>query len=133
MTDEEFIKSVETCTISHEDFGHPQHIRLGWLYVTQNSLTDAINMCCKSLKRLSGHHGARHKYHETITWIYMLLIADRQARNHSDDFESFRRENTDLFTAKPPLHEHYYSKDIIECDLARAQFVMPNLNAINLL
>lgn len=125
MTDEEFLSAVECCTISKSDFDHVAHLRLGWLYITRYPLAEAINRCIESLQRLGTHHGVRHNYHETITWTYLLLVADRQTRQPQESFEAFRTANDDLFTAQPYAHDQLYSKATIESDLARTRYLLP--------
>lgn len=125
MTDDEFLRAVEGCSISKEAFDHTAHLRLAWIYITRHPLADAIKLCVESLQRLGTHHGVRQNYHETITWTYLLLVADRQTRQPQDNFEAFRAANDDLFTAQPYAHDQLYSKATIESDLARSHYILP--------
>jgi hypothetical protein len=64
-------------------------------------------------------------YHETITWAFLLLIAERQARTPANTWEAFAAANRDLLSWKPSVLERYYAKDVLQSELARRVFVMP--------
>ena len=66
-------------------------------------------------------------YHETITWAFLLLIAERLAANPCQHWEPFAAANQDLLVWKPSILERYYSKELLASDLARRTFLMPDL------
>ena len=72
------IERFENGNISAEEFDHEAHLYVGWLYVTEFELSDAIARFERALKRLTAKLGVPDKYHATITWFFMLLIAERR-------------------------------------------------------
>ena len=62
------------------------------------------------------------KYHDTITWFYMLLIAERHKSD--EDWEDFRSANTDLF--ERDLLTRYYTRECLASEDARTRFVLPD-------
>ncbi|NVJ70402.1 MAG: hypothetical protein HWE08_08620 [Alphaproteobacteria bacterium] len=128
MTDDQFMSAFEDATLDPNLFDHEAHIRMGWLYVTRYPLTEAIDRFASSLKRLTKALGAEAKYHETITWFYMLLIADRQALCTAKSFDGFLAANTDL-VGKPSVLTRYYHPKTLASVRARTHYVLPDMVA----
>ncbi|MBY0494697.1 MAG: hypothetical protein K2Y23_10815 [Cyanobacteria bacterium] len=62
-----------------------------------------------------------------MTWVFLLIIAERQARESPETWEAFAAANPDLLVWKPPVLQRYYSKEWLASDLARRTFLMPDL------
>lgn len=122
MDDREFVEAFEACTLPPGEFCHRSHVRLGWLYLRQTSLLEALPRFIENLRRYASSLGAAGKYHETITWAYMVLIHERMQRGGERSFDEFAEANRDLFG---PILERYYSPALLASDLARSTFVMP--------
>ena len=102
-------------------------MRLAWIYLSDYALLEAIERFTQSLRRLAAHCGAPGKYHETITWAYLLLIHERKQRvDASCGWESFRAANADLLAWNPSILERYYAPQTLRSDLARRIFVLPD-------
>ena len=98
-----------------------------WIYLGNHSLIDAIDRFTQSLRRFAVHCGVPEKYHETITWAYLLLIHERMQRADAPcGWESFRAANVDLFDWKPSILERYYAPHTLRSDFARRIFVLPD-------
>jgi len=127
MKDREFVAAVESCAVSCSEFGHAKHVRLAWIYLSSHSLLEAIDCFTRSLQRFAAHCGAPDKYHETITWAYLLLIHERMRRDDAPSaWEGFRAANADLFDRRPSILERYYEPLTLSSDLARRVFVLPD-------
>ncbi|MGE5616448.1 MAG: hypothetical protein ACM3X5_05995 [Bacillota bacterium] len=127
MSDREFIDSVERCTLAGAAFHHADHVRLAWLYLNEAPLLEALDRFTTTLRRFAAHHGVPGKYHETITWAYVLLIHERMKRASSPaPWESFRTANADLFEWKPSVLERYYDRATLASEFARRVFVLPD-------
>ena len=70
--------------------------------------------------------GVPGKYHDTITWFYLLIIAERRNRDGGDDWPTFRRANDDLFSRDDNVLGRYYSKELLASDEARNNFILPD-------
>ena len=66
-------------------------------------------------------------YHETITWAFLLIVAERLAREPAETWDAFAADNADLLSWQPSILDRYYSKELLGSALARATFVMPDL------
>jgi hypothetical protein len=123
LSDREFIAAMEDCTFPAASFDHREHVRLGWLYLREHPLLDALARFIVSLRRYAGSLGATAKYHETITYAFMFLIHERMARFPADSFDEFATANADLFC---PILKRYYRSETLASELARNTFVMPD-------
>ena len=119
------IEDFEAGRVDPERFDHAAHIYVAWLYVDAYPLPDAISRFTAALRRLTLQIGAPGKYHETISWFFLLLIAERRQRS-TGDWESFRRENADLFCRSSDLLRRYYSPAVLSSRRARESFVLPD-------
>ena len=97
--DELTIDRFEAADIDPARFDHEAHIYVGWLYVMAYPRREAIARFDAALRRLVEKIGARDKYNATITWLYLLLIAERARAD--EDWSAFRARNTDLFDDRP--------------------------------
>ncbi|HEX8152469.1 MAG TPA: hypothetical protein VF698_05055 [Thermoanaerobaculia bacterium] len=126
MNDREFLEAFEHCTLPGDSFHHSDHIRLGWLYVREHPLPEAIGRFVATLQRFAASKGAAGLYHETITWAFLLLIHERMQRGGDADYETFRANNADLYRWKPSVLDEYYLPETLASDLARRVFVLPD-------
>ena len=64
---------------------------MAWLFVRKHGMPEALAEFTTAIKRFADAKGATGLYHETITWAFLLLIAERQARNPVEAWASSRR------------------------------------------
>lgn len=81
MSDEEFIRDFEACTLPAERFHHQEHVRVVWLYLLRYSVLETLARFSEYLKRFAAANGQATLYHETISWAYVFLIHERMARH----------------------------------------------------
>ena len=123
------IAAMESGEIDPTTFDHEAHVYLGWQYVREYPLTDAISRFTDALRRLTEQLGVPDKYHDTISWFYLLLIAERRDQAEDDSWLAFRRDNSDLFSRENNILDRYYSKELLWSDRARQSFVLPDRQA----
>ncbi len=124
--DREFLAAFSACTV--DPFGHRQHLRVVWLLLGELPLTTAIERVCAGLLAFVTHLQVPERYHETITWAYVMIVHERRHRltpNHS--FEEFERANDDLFIDGLAVIRRTYSQEILDSPEARARFVWPSV------
>ena len=114
-------------TLPADQFHHQQHVQVAWLFVRKHGMPAALAEFTAAIKRFADAKGATGLYHETITWAFLLLIAERQARTPAESWEQFEAANADLLVWKPSILTRYYSKELLTSDLARRTFLMPDL------
>ena len=121
-----FERFVDT-TLPAGQFHHHQHMQVAWLFVQKYGMPLALTEFTAAIKRFADAKGATGLYHETITWAFLLLIADRQARHRAATWETFEAANPDLLSWNPSILSRYYSQELLASDLARRTFLMPDL------
>jgi hypothetical protein len=132
MTDADFLRSFEDCTLPNSAFHHRDHVRLAWLYLRRLPALEALARFTEGLKRFAAANGHPGLYHETITWAFLFLIHERMARRDVETWEDFARRNPDLLTWKPSVLDRYYEKETLGSELARRVFVLPDRYAAGL-
>ena len=118
------IERFEAGDIDPDQFDHEAHVYVGWLYVCECELADAIAKFDNGLKRLVSKFGAEGKYHATLTWFFLLLIADRIEPD--EPWQVFRHRNADLVTGGKEVLSRYYSETCLFSARARERFVLPD-------
>lgn len=123
--DRAFLAAFETGEMEGIDFDHRAHVQLGWIHVRTFPLPEAIERFRNGLKQFTAQVGAAAKYHETMTWFYLLLIAERDARGTYPDFDAFLAANGDLVEKGAALLERYYDRGTLDDPVARRHFILP--------
>ena len=122
----ELLEQFVDTTLPADQFHHQQHVQVAWRFVRAHGLPAALSEFTTAIKRFADAKGATGLYHETITWAFLLLIADREARQPSTSWDAFAAANPDLLQWKPSILERYYSKELLASDLAKRTFLMPD-------
>jgi hypothetical protein len=89
-------------------------------------MPQAIAEFATALKAFAVAKGMPKLYHETITWAYLLLIAERLAKAPVEGWDEFAAANRDLLQWKPSVLDGLYTPETLWCDLARSTFLMPD-------
>jgi len=126
MEQEELFERFVDTTLPADQFHHEQHVQVAWLFVRNHGMPAALSEFSTAIKRFADAKGVTGLYHETITWAFLLLIAERQARNPALTWPQFEATNADLLVWKPSILERYYSKELLGSELARRTFLMPD-------
>lgn len=113
--------------VDADTFDHAAHIYVAWLSLEKWPLPEAVAYFTNALRRLTSRLGMPGKYHETITWFFMLLIHERRGEKDATDWFSFRHEQADLFAGGGASILHrYYSRELLNSDRARRSFCLPD-------
>ena len=121
------VPAFEKGDVDVGNFDHEAHVYVGWLYLEKWQTAEAIERFTAALKRLTVQLGVPGKYHETITWFYMLAIAER--RRQGESWLQFRAANTDLLDRSDNILQRYYRPATLATERARSGFVLPDLLA----
>ena len=120
------IDDLEQSRIEGASFDHEAHVYLAWLYLDRYPVTEAIERYTAALKRLTAKLGVPDKYHDTVTWFFMLIIAQRRIACADVDWTVFKEKNADLLSRENNVLNRYYSKETLATDAARQSFVLPD-------
>jgi hypothetical protein len=124
MTEKELRDRFEDLTLPPETFSHHEHVRLAWTYLCDLPLIDALRAFPANLKRFAASIGKPDVYHETVTWTWLMVIADRIERcGERRSWSRFLAANDDLLTKD--FLSRYYDKATLDSPQARRRFVLP--------
>jgi hypothetical protein len=128
MTDEAFARAFDDGSITPAQFDHAGHVRLAWVYLLEAaSMDEALSRMRDGIRRFAAAAGVPQKYQETITVLWMRLLAEVRAGGASGELSDVLREHTALADKDLPLQ--YYSRERLFSDDARARWVEPDLRA----
>ena len=124
---DELLAAFEARTLPADRFDHRGHLRMAWLYLRRHGWPDGAVRFMAALRAYVTHLGATQKYHETITWAYLVLL-NEELTLRSPPAESFEQ----LLERRPELRTHrggplfrLYTAAQLEGDDARRVFVLP--------
>lgn len=127
MTEEDRIARFESGHTSPETFHHADHVRLAFEYLRRYTAIEALDKFSTALQRFAAAQGKADRYHETITWAYLLLIRERMAHAKcTQTWEQFAQQNLDVLMWRPSLLERYYRRQTLDSNLARKTFIFPD-------
>jgi len=112
-----------------ESFDHEAHVYVAWLYLQEYNLLESIDRFRSTLMHLTREQGIPGKYHETVTWFYMIAVAEGATGPARDDWDLFRSCNPAMFRRRPGVIRDYYSEGRLMSDKARTTFLLPDLAA----
>lgn len=129
-TDAAFLHAFESLALPPETFRHADHLHAAWccLRASPDFAAGAARFIAL-FRRFVDHAGASAKYHETITWFYLALIAERMAAAPGAAWEDFRAANPDLFDHTLPRLRASYRPGTLQSHLARRVFILPDAAA----
>lgn len=127
LTDDDFLRRFEACTLDPGRFDHRAHLRVAWLYLGRQPLSPAIASTCRGIRRFAGNAGAPDKFHHTITEFLVRTIDRRMKTTPVTDFDAFVDDNRDLLDDALGLVHRCYSRSLIQSEEARVRWVEPDL------
>ncbi len=119
------ISDFEALKFDPEGFDHSAHMYVAWSYLKDHDLATTSMRYRATLKRLTRKLGVPEKYHETVTWFYLTIIAERMECQKQVDWQAFVARNADLFARNPSLIRKFYADDVLASERARRSFVLP--------
>lgn len=127
-----FRAEVESFSFPVSAFSHRAHLRLAYVYLTQNSADQSVILMRDTLKKLLAHNGVdTAKYHETITRAWILAV------HHFMNITGYAGSADELIDCNPVMLDTkimltHYSAERLFSDRARAAFIQPDLDPIPL-
>lgn len=126
LTDQEFIEQFEQLKLNPEWFTHEAHLRMAWIYSSQQSLKQAISKACHGIQSFDDKFGDGTKYHLTVSRFLMELIFEREKRTKTRSFEDFKNSNLDLLTDFKGVLSRHYDFDVLNDTNAKTHYIAPN-------
>jgi len=126
LDDATLVARFEQLELPPTDFHHREHVRLAFAMLQGADFAEAALRFRRALKRFAAAAGAHGKYHETLTWAYLALVARcMDERSYATSFELLDAR-PDLLDHKTGLLARYYDvAEIAASPVARRVFVLP--------
>jgi hypothetical protein len=120
VADADLLAAFEAGTVTA--FHHREHVRVAFAMLARDGDLAAAALAFRAgLRRIAGDSG---KYHETLTWAHLVIIAERMhGRGYASSAELLR-DHPDLLD-RELLARHYDLAAITASPIARAVFVLP--------
>jgi hypothetical protein len=118
------VERFESCALGPGAFGHREHLLVAWTYLRDAPFEDAAQRFARNLKRFASHHGAARKYHATITWAFLALLAEAMDESPSLDFDALVAMHPNLLDARAQLAA-LYDRETLESERARRIPLLP--------
>ncbi len=129
-SDIEFKNRMESCDFPASDFSHRAHLRLAYLYLTENNTQESAERMRNTLNRFLIHNGVDpSKFHETLTKSWVLAVHHFMKKTGSSaSADDFIDKNPEMLDTNIMLT--HYSAEVLFSDKARAEFVQPDRDPI---
>ena len=131
LTDAEFEKQFESCTLNAEWFTHEAHLRLAWIHIRQYGPEQAIENVCSQLIRYTESLGARDKFNKTVTVAALRAVDHFMKRSTANTFNELILEFPRLKTEFKKLMSAHYGIDIFKSAQAKEEYLEPDLLPFN--
>jgi hypothetical protein len=128
----EFVAAWEACALTKSEFTHAAHVAVGAYYAVMHPSTAFERMKSGLIQfneSVGGVNSETSGYHETITRLWIEVLAKFVATNgFTDPWEAACAAVTEFGEARD-LHGLYYSFDVLRSVEARRRWVPPDLMA----
>ena len=123
----DLVTAFERCELPPAQLSHRAHLQLGWMYLQRHGFPDGAARFREALRRYVTSVGAASKYHETVTWAYMILMnEERELRSPPDEaFDDMIRRRPDLLDHRHGALARSYPAEQLESADARRTLVLP--------
>ena len=119
------VRAFESCTVDPSTFHHREHLLVAFTYLRELSLERALVRYVEHLRELTVALGVPEKSHATITWTYVVALADAMAEHPQLDFDALLRECPQLLDHREGVLATHYDREELASPRARARFVLP--------
>ena len=126
---DEFVRLFELCDLPYERWTHRAHLAVAASYLTRYARSEAIDRARVGIQRYNRTRGDPAGYHETITVVFMRLVARELAAVGSDRIADLVN---DLAGRCPVTWLYqYYSPERLWSAEARAGLVPPDIRPLD--
>lgn len=123
--DEAFLRAFEDGSLEKGAFRHRDHVRLAWLCLRLDTPERALARVAHGVRAFAARHGVPQLYHETLTRVWLRLVAGAMRGRADASFDTFAAARPWLFDTSLP--GRFYRPATLESAAARAGWVEPDL------
>ena len=134
LQEEMFIDSLESGSFPAERFDHREHLRYAWLLLGRTPLAQALPRVDAALLRFATQNGAPEKYHQTVTWTYVLVIHElmnssgnsERSEEPTSSFDVFLDRHPVLIEPVPRFMSRFYAPTTWQSARAARTYLLPD-------
>jgi hypothetical protein len=105
-------------------FAHREHLELVWRYLGHHDLATAQGLTEDAICHVAAAHGRPDKFHRTMTWSWVRLVAVHRHRSSARSFDEFIAEHRALLDTG--LLDRHYLPTTLGDPAARVTCVEPD-------
>ena len=130
--DLDFVRSLENGSLPAETFDHRGHLRYAWLLLRAEPLAQVLPRVDAALTRFATLNGAPEKYHQTVTWTYLLVIHELMesdavySAGATESFDTFLCRHPLLSEAVPAFMSRFYARKTWQSQRAAETYLLPD-------
>jgi hypothetical protein len=129
---EEVVRRFESCELPPADFNHREHLLVALCYLLQMGEADALARVRARINAYVEAHGINpNLYHETITAFWLRRVRAYVARAGDGLGLAERTNALAAECGNSRLIFDYYSKELIDSETARREWVEPDLKRLD--
>ena len=123
----DLLTAFEALTLDPGQFSHRRHLELGWRYLQRYGFPQGAATFCERLRAYVAHVGAAAKYHETITWGYLVLMNEEKTLRSppGETFDAMAARRPDLLDHRGGALSKVYDRAQLDDADARRVFQLP--------
>ena len=116
-------------SLPQAEWNHEAHLRVAFLHVARHPIDESHVRMRAGIIRLNASHGLvegpERGYHETLTRVWLALVADAKRTSRASDSRAFVADSSAALGKSAPLR--FYTRETLLSLRARAVFVEPDL------
>jgi hypothetical protein len=123
----DLVAAFESGTLDPARFDHRLHLSLAWTYLQRDGFPEGALCFRRHLKAYVAKVGAEGKYHETITWAYLVLLNEELSLRSppGESFDAMIHRRPDLLDHRNGAMARSYCKSQLDSAEARRVFLLP--------
>jgi hypothetical protein len=103
---------------------HRDHVQIAFDMLQRDPFLDVARAYARALQKIAMQRGHPEHYHETMTFGFLSLIAERRMAEPLLDFVDFENRNKDIFD--PGALLRWYGAERLGSQAARKMFILPD-------
>ncbi|HYH46640.1 MAG TPA: hypothetical protein VEG34_13225 [Thermoanaerobaculia bacterium] len=124
----DLLTRFEAGQVSASELGHRQHLQVAWLYLGRLGPEQTAQAVREGIRRLAAANGVPQLYHETVTRVWIHLVAWARAASGAATFEDLLEAHPELLDRALP--QRFYSAERLQSPEAKAGWVEPDRSAL---
>lgn len=126
LSDFDFEKAFEDCTLNPDLFSHEAHLRLAWIFIRKYGFDETIDKLSFQLAKFVDYCGIQSKYNLTLTVASIHAVHHFMLKSKSDNFSDFINEFPRLKYNFKELIDTHYGFDIYANEQAKKTYLEPD-------